>query len=144
MATVEDLDGVIESCQQAMREFGKGNAEHMQALYSHREDVTIATAIDPPARGWDEVARNMERSASNLSEGEIDAFETVARVVTPKLAYVVWVERHRGKIGERDEIVSFPLRVTIIFRLEDDTWKIVHRHTDTVITPRPHESMIKE
>jgi ketosteroid isomerase-like protein len=36
------------------------------------------------------------------------------------------------------------LRVTIIFRLEDDTWKIVHRHTDTVITPRPHESMIKE
>ena len=51
MATVEDLDGVIESCQQAMREFGKGNAEHMQALYSRREDVTIATAIDPPAGG---------------------------------------------------------------------------------------------
>jgi hypothetical protein len=110
MATVEDLDGVIESCQQAMREFGKGNAEHMQALYSHREDVTIATAIDPPARGWDEVARNMERSASNLSEGEIDAFETVTRVVTPELAYVVWVEHHRGKIGERDEVVDFPLR----------------------------------
>ena len=144
MATVEDLDGVIERCQQAMREFGKGNPEPMQGMYSPREDVTIATAIDPPARGWDEVALKMERSASNLREGEIDAFETVTRVVTPELAYVVWVERHRGKIDEMDEIVSFPLRVTIIFRLEDDTWKIVHRHTDTVITPRAHESMIKE
>ena len=144
MATVEDLDGVIESCQQAMREFGKGNAEHMQALYSHREDVTINTAIDPPAHGWEEVARAMERSASGFSGGEIDAFETVTRVVTPELAYVAWVERHRSKIGERDEIVSFPLRVTIIFRLEDDTWKIVHRHTDTVISSQPHESMIKE
>jgi hypothetical protein len=64
----------------------------------------------------------MERSASNLSEGEIDTFEIVSRVVTPELAYVVWVEHHRGKVGERDEIVGFPLRVTIIFRLEDDTW----------------------
>src|SRR5215210_1642239 len=106
MATVVDLDGVIERCQQAMREFGKGNPEHMKALYSHREDVT--------------------------------------RVVTPELAYVVWVEYHRSKIGERNEIVDVPLRVTIIFRLEDDTWKIVHRHTDTVTTPRPHESMIQE
>jgi hypothetical protein len=141
VATVEDLDGVIESCQQAMREFGKGNPKHMQALYSHREDVTINTAIDPPARGWDEVVLTMERSASNLSEGEIDAFETVTRVVTPEFAYVVLVEHHAG---ERDEIVSFPLRVTIIFRLEDDTWKIVHRLTDTVTTPLPHESMIKE
>jgi hypothetical protein len=47
MATVEDLDGVIERCQQAMREFGKGNPEHMKRLYSHREDVTINTAVDP-------------------------------------------------------------------------------------------------
>jgi ketosteroid isomerase-like protein len=144
MATVEDLDGVIERCQQAMREFGKGNSKHMQALYSHREDVTINTAIDPPVRGWDDVAQNMERSASNLREGEIDHVETVTKVVTPELAYVVWVEHHRGKVGERDEIVDFPLRVTIVFRLEDDTWKIVHRHTDTVISPRSHESMIKE
>jgi ketosteroid isomerase-like protein len=144
MAAVEDLDAVIERCQQAMREFGKGNPEHMKGMYSHREDVTINTAIDPPARGWDEVVLAMERSASGFREGDIDAFETVTRVVTPELAYVVWVERHRSKIGERDEIVSFPLRVTIIFRLEDDTWKIVHRHTDTVISSQPHESMIKE
>ena len=135
---------MIERCQQAMREFGKGNPEHMKGMYSHREDVTIATAIDPPARGWDEVALRMERSASGFREGEIDSFESVSRVVTPELAYVVWVEHHRGKIGEREEMVDFPLRVTIIFRLEEESWKIVHRHTDTVISPRPHESMIKE
>jgi ketosteroid isomerase-like protein len=143
MAAVDDLDGAIERCQQAMREFGKGNPEPMKGMYSHREDVTINTAIDPPARGWDEVALAMERSASGFREGDIETFETVTRVVTPELAYVVWVEHHRSKIGERDEHVSSPLRVTIIFRL-DDTWKIVHRHTDTVTTPQPHESMIKE
>ena len=51
MATVEDLDRVIERCQQAMREFSKGNPEPMKRMYSHREDVTIANAINPPAGG---------------------------------------------------------------------------------------------
>ena len=144
MATVEDLDGVIARCQQALREFVKGNPEPMQGMFSHREDVTLANPIAPPARGWDEVARTMERAASNIREGEITSFEPVARRDTAELAYVVWIERNRGKIGESDEIVSFPLRVTTIFRPEDDTWKIVHRHADTVTAARPPESMIQE
>jgi ketosteroid isomerase-like protein len=144
MTTVEDLDGVLERCQQALREFVKGNPEPMQGMFSHREDVTLANPIAPPARGWAEVAQTMERAASNLRGGEITGFEPVTRRDTAELAYVVWIERNRGKIGERDEIVSFPLRVTTIFRPEDDTWKIVHRHADTVTAARPPESMIQE
>jgi ketosteroid isomerase-like protein len=144
MATVDDLDGVIERCQQALREFVKGNPEPMQGMFSHREDVTLANPIAPPVRGWDEVTKTMERAASNLRAGEIDAFESVARRDTPELAYVVWIERTRGKIGQRDEIVSFPLRVTMIFRPEDDTWKVVHRHADTVTAARPPGSMVQE
>jgi ketosteroid isomerase-like protein len=144
MAAAEDLDGVIERCQQALRELVQGNPEPMQGMFSHREDVTLANPIAPPARGWEQVAATMKRAASNLREGEITDFETMARNVTPELAYVVWVERGKGKIGEREEIVAFPLRVTMIFRPEDGTWKIAHRHADTVTTARPPESMIQE
>ena len=144
MAAIDDLDRAIERCQRALREFVKGNPEPMQAMFSHREDVTLNNPIAPPARGWEQVATTMGRAASNLREGEITGFELVARRETPELAYVVWIERGRGKIGGRDEIVSFPLRVTTIFRPEDGTWKIVHRHADTVTTARPPESMIQE
>ena len=144
MARVGDLDQVIEQCQRSLDEFVKGNPEPMQEMFSHREDVTLANPIAPPARGWDEVARTMEHAASNLREGKITSFEPVARRDTPDLAYVVWIERNRGKIGERNEIVSFPLGVTTIFRPEDDTWMIVHRHADTVTAARPPESMIQE
>ena len=68
----------------------------------------------------------------------------MARRDTPELAYGVWIERNRGKIGEREEIVSFPLRVTMIFRPEEETWKIVHRHADTLTSARPPEWMIQE
>src|SRR5918997_5697137 len=106
MAAVKDLDGVIERCQQALREIVKGNPEPMQGMFSHRDDVTLNNPIAPPARGWEQVATTMERAASNLREGEITGFELVARRETAELAYVVWIERGRGKIGGRDEIVS--------------------------------------
>ena len=48
MAPVEDLDEVIERCQLALREFIKGNPQPMQAMFSHREDVTLANPIAPP------------------------------------------------------------------------------------------------
>ena len=32
----------------------------------------------------------------------------------------------------------------MIFRPEDGTWKVVHRHADPITTPQPAESVIRE
>jgi ketosteroid isomerase-like protein len=72
-------------------------------------------------------------------------FETVAKYVTPELAYVVWIERPKAKLGAGEEITPFALRVTMIFRPEEDgEWKIVHRHADPITTAQPAESVIQE
>ena len=63
---MDELDEVIERCQRALKEFVRGNPEPMQEMFSHREDVTLANAIAPPACGWERVADTMERAASNL------------------------------------------------------------------------------
>jgi ketosteroid isomerase-like protein len=144
VSAADDLDQAVEQCQQALREFVKGNPEPMQMMFSHREDVSLANPIAPPARGWEQVAETTERAASQVRDGEITGFEIVARYVTPELAYVAWIERNRGKLGGREDIVPFPLRVTTIFRPEDGTWKIVHRHADPITTARPIESVIQE
>jgi ketosteroid isomerase-like protein len=143
MAAVDDLDQVIEQCQRALREFVKGNPEPMQMMFSHQDDVTLANPIAPPARGWEQVAATTERAASQVRDGEITGFETVAKYVTAELAYIVWIERNRGKLGGREDVVPFPLRVTTIFRPEEDSWKIVHRHADPITTARPIESVIQ-
>jgi ketosteroid isomerase-like protein len=143
MAAADDLEGVLERCQGALREFVKGNPEPMQAMFSHREDVTLANPFGPPVRGWEQGAATMERAASNIREGEIADFETLSKGVTPELAYVVWVERNMGKLGGREEAARFDLRVTTILRPEEGAWKIVHRHADPITTPRPAESVIQ-
>jgi ketosteroid isomerase-like protein len=144
VSTVDDLDEVIEQYQLALGEFVKGNPEPAQKLFSHREDVTLANPLGPPARGWEQVAATMERAASYLRDGEMVAFENVAKYVTPELAYIVWIERAEGRVGGSEDIIPIPLRVTMIFRPEDGTWKVVHRHADTVTAARPAESLIQE
>jgi ketosteroid isomerase-like protein len=144
MATVDDLDRVIEQCQLALDAFVKGNPQPMQEMFSHREDISLANPFGPPAHGWDEVAATMDRAASNLREGGMVAFEEVAKNVTPELAYTVWLEQQKAKVGGRGDVTPFTLRVTMIYRPEDGTWKVVHRHADPITTPQPAESVIQE
>jgi len=144
VATVDDLDQVIEQCQKTLDEFVKGNPKPMQEMFSHRDDVSLANPFGPPVRGWDEVARTMERAASNLKEGGMVAFEELAKYVTPELAYTVWLERQKANLGGRGDVTPFTLRVTMIYRPEEGTWKVVHRHADPITSTRPPESVIQE
>jgi len=36
-------------------------------------------------------------------------FETISKLVTPELAYVVWIERQKAKMGANDELTHSPL-----------------------------------
>ena len=143
MKTV-DFDEVVEQYHLALGEFVKGNPEPVKMLFSHREDVTLANPLGPPVRGWEQVAAAGERAASQVREGEIGGFEVVAKYVTPELAYIVEIERNKAKVGGRQDVAPFALRVTTIFRPEDGVWKVVHRHADPITTAQPIESVIQK
>jgi len=144
MASVDDLDGVLERFKQAGNEFVKGNPKPVQTTFSHRDDVSLANPFGPPARGWEQVAEAQERGASVFRDGEIYAFEIVAKYVTPDLACILWIERTKAKVGGAQEVTPCDLRVTMTLRPEDGTWKVVHRHADPITTARPAESVIQE
>jgi ketosteroid isomerase-like protein len=144
MASVEDLDQMIERYQRALNELLKGNPEPNKTMFSHREDVTILNPIGSLVHGWEQVSATMDGVASQVSDGEITSFETLEKYVTPELAYVVWVERSKARVGGRQDIEPFDLRVTLILRPEDGTWKVVHRHADSLTTGQPIEVVLKE
>jgi hypothetical protein len=86
----------------------KGNPEPYKAAFSHRDDFTLGNPFGPFARGWDQVAATMDRAAANYRDGEMTAFESLAGLVTPELAYIVEVERIR----------DVALRATSVLRRE--------------------------
>jgi ketosteroid isomerase-like protein len=139
-----DFDAALEAYQRALGEFVKGNPEAVKRRFSHREDVTLANPLGPPARGWEQVAQTIERAASQFREGENVGFDLIAKYVTAELAYIVWIERAKAKVGGRQEVSPLALRVTMIFRPEDGTWKVLHRHADPITTAQPIESVIQQ
>ena len=69
-------------------------------------------------------------------------FEEISRFHTDDLGYVIWLERGEVRLAEREAMAPSSLRVTMIFRREDDTWKVVHRHADPITTDRPVSSVL--
>jgi ketosteroid isomerase-like protein len=137
-AVEDDVDELIERYFRAQGEFLRGNPEPVKDLFSHTEDVTLANPYGPPVRGWDEVSKSIEHAASLRRDGEFVEWQIVAKYVTADLAYVLQIERAEAKIGAREDITPLAVRATMNFRPEEDgEWKIVHRHADTVTTPRP-------
>ena len=145
MSAVENVDQLLEQWHPASDEFLKGNPEPVKKMWSRREDVTLANPYGPPVRGWDKVEEVIEHAASQARDGELTSVEVVAKHVTPELAYVVQIERPKAKLGAREDITPFALRITMIFRPgEDGAWKIVHRHADPITTPQAAESVIQQ
>jgi ketosteroid isomerase-like protein len=144
MTAVDDVDQLIDQYQQALDEFMKGNPEPVKELFSHREDVTLANPLGPPAHGWEQVGATIEHAASQFRDGRLVSVEIVEKHATPEFAYTLWLERAEGKVGAREDIAPSTLRVTMIYRPEESTWKVVHRHADPITTPQPAESVIQE
>ena len=141
--STSDLAEIIEQSHRALDLFARGDSKPMKELFSQLDDVTLANPFGPPALGWNQVAETMERAASHYLEGEATGFERISEYATADLAYIVEVEHWRSKVAGADEISAFSLRVTTIFRREDDEWRIVHRHADPITTTRPPQSVLQ-
>lgn len=139
----EEFDQAIEVSHRALDEIAKGDPSGFFELYSDREDATLANPFGPPARGRSEIEEAVRRAASNYRDGRAVEFENLAKCVTADLAYIVEIERFEAKVGGSDTITPIALRVTSIFRLEDRSWKLVHRHADPITTRRSAESVIQ-
>ena len=144
MSAADDLDELIERYQLGLDDFMKGNPEPVKELFSHREDVTLANPIGPPAHGWEQVSATIEQSASQFRDGRFVSAEIVEKHVIPEFAYTLWLEHAEGKVGGREDIAPATLRVTMIYRPEEDGWKVVHRHADPITSAQPAESVIQE
>lgn len=137
-----DLVRMINDDHRAGDALVRGDPEPKKELFSRRDDVTLANPLGPPARGWEDVARALERSASQFRDGDPIDFMRISAYASSDLAYIVEVERWRAKLVGRDDFVSGSLRATTIFRREEGKWAIAHRHADPITTPRSIDSIV--
>jgi ketosteroid isomerase-like protein len=130
MSDLEDfLAHTLQRHAQATTGVRNGDATALIEMLSTRDPVTLFPAAQPAKRGWAEVSQAFQRVASLYSNSTPVTFDLVAAGVSGDLAYVVGYERGSASVGG-GPVEPVDLRVTQVYRREDDEWKLVHRHGD--------------
>jgi uncharacterized protein (TIGR02246 family) len=137
-----DFKQALEEADDALDRILQGDAEGYKALYSRRHDIALGNPFGGFAHGWDEVVEQLERAASYYRDGEAAPTEIITQVVEGDMAYVVAIERGITKVGGQSETSDVAVRVTTIYRQEDDRWHLVHRHADTRVGRQPAEAIL--
>jgi hypothetical protein len=127
-----DISHVIDQYHNAISTFLGGNAQPLKSMFSHREDVTLATPFGPPILGWKNVSEGIDYHVTRFKDGNQISTKMIAKYESAELVTILELEHSQAKVGGREQISPFDLRVTTTFRLEDGEWKIVSRHADTI------------
>ena len=67
----EQSNASIEQDHRALDAIVRGDQGPKKAVFSHRDDVTLANPLGPPARGWNQVEEALERAASQLRRANV-------------------------------------------------------------------------
>ncbi len=112
----------------ALNDMFSGNSEKMAAVWSHAADVTYMGPDNVFLKGWEEIYKNWQKQAEKKIGGRVVAQDKQV-VIGQDLAIT-----NNYEIGENvdkdGQIVKVSIRVTNVFRKENNQWKMISHHTD--------------
>ena len=124
----EFLDWLGSVHRQAAIALHDGDAAPKIATWSGREPVSLFGAFWFEASGPAQARAAFERLAARFSDCTDYAYDLLAHGVSGDLAYTVGHEHASMQVD--GAAVEHHLRVTEVYRREDGSWKVVHRHAD--------------
>jgi ketosteroid isomerase-like protein len=134
-----DFGVAVERTQRAVAALLGGDPEPEKALWSRRDDITLANPAGGFRRGWDEVEVGLDLAASGFASGRRCTFHEVSVVAGTDMAYVFELERFESNQKATGGVISGALRVVMVFRVESGEWKLVHRQADTLTELPPQD-----
>lgn len=127
-ATQKEIRGATVLFYAALNSALQGNLAPIDAIWSHRPDVSDLDGAGARALGWNEVRADFQKMARLYPEGRVTPQDMVV-VADGDIGYSVCTETGQLRSPE-GPIVRFTRHSTNIFRREDGRWKMVHRHAD--------------
>ena len=131
---IGDFLGFLKQVDAAQIELQQGRAEPFKALWSRSSDVTLSGGFGGTVeKGWDAVGKRLDWVGRQFSKGS-NRIDRIVAMSDHKLGYVVQLEHIDFKAMETGSPATRDYRVTMIFKLENEGWRIVHRHADSQMT----------
>lgn len=114
--------------------FVNGDPGPLREISASTDPATFFGPGGGVEHGWSHVLDRNEKASRQFQPGGTTELEVFHSGSDGELGYWTGLQRSVVRIAGKSEPVSMALRVTEIFRLENGTWKLMHRHADPLTT----------
>jgi hypothetical protein len=131
MITEDNVRDLIDEVRVAQIEFVNGTFDPLFDI----SEGTIFAPMGGGAFGGPGLTELSAAMCARFHDGTTE-LEVVQTIVADNVVCLVLVERNRVRFDDEVEHSPWILRVTMIFRRDEDRWTMVHRHADPCIDHR--------
>lgn len=108
----------------------RGDAAPFLEICTKKSPATFFSPGGALVEGAEKVAATHESGAQIFESFDANKFETLHQNADENIAYWVGLQKSIVTMKVKKDAVPMTIRVTEIFRRENDEWKIIHRHAD--------------
>ena len=127
-----DVAALVQLHHDANAAWMVGDARRFLDLIPPAEDFTLMSPFGgEPSRGFDDSPERMERLKHYFRNGTLRV-DLVQAYSSGDLAVLALTERSEAEVGGLPR-QAWGLRITVVYRREENGWRLVHRHADSLL-----------
>ena len=135
--TNAEFQAFLAKLDAAQLELQGGKAEAFKSIWSHEDDITLSGGFGGMIeKGWEAISKRLDWAGQQFSNGT-NKIERIVSVSSGNFGYVVQLEHIRFNVPGQTTESTKDYRVTMIFRKEKGSWRIVHRQADSNMIKQP-------
>jgi hypothetical protein len=120
------FEQTVAKLHQANQQFAQGQPSAYKSLWSRTDDVTNFCGLNgQESKGWESVEKSLDALNEKIAGNRLFSVEKIASNAGSEQGYVLQKEHYTLPDGHK-----LDLHVTMVFRYQNNAWKIVHRHSD--------------
>lgn len=131
--TDEELAALIARTEDAADAYVRGDVDAYLARIHHAPGYTLMNPLGGAPVAYENRAESVRASAGSFTGGEA-RLEVAHAHRWGDTVVLAMIERQHAQVGGLPDH-DCSLRVTLVFRREGESWRLVHRHADPLVHP---------
>jgi ketosteroid isomerase-like protein len=127
---LESFKQFMKQREDAARAYVCGDPTLVDSITTRVSPATFFGPRGDSHQGVDDVLFTFNEGAAMFGAGGDTSFEILSMAASDSIAYWVGFQKATAQIHGSKDVIPMNLRVTEIFRREDNKWKLIHRHAD--------------
>ncbi|WP_443747954.1 YybH family protein [Asticcacaulis solisilvae] len=125
---MSDFESFMATRIDAASAYMRGDGDPVSNLSTAQEPATFFGPDGKVARGATTIAESYRKGAKSFGPHGESRLEILQQASDDKIAY--WAGLQHAVVETDGKSTPMTLRITELFRKEDDEWKLVHRQAD--------------